>query len=521
MQAAPMSNLKGSALKRQVEALLQSIDAALDDPVGQGASAPSSASPPPAASEAGVAAQKDMRSLATPALAAPAGELPPSLATASPFSLGSGSPFARTSPFGAGSPFATSFARASNSLVPFGAAAVPAMPTADEPAATERLSFTDVEVEAQGDGEAKRADMCQPHSRDEFLQRLSTFRTAHRWFAKPGELAPPQCARHGWLLEARNQLACSVCGAKITAPESFTAPSAVAAVVTLLSSAHRPLCAWRDNPSPLSFCALLLPGRLGAPPSLAGGVNASREALVARFNGMLLLHALPKLSCAFTSQLERCAAVVGKQDVAALHAGLLALLAPSASFALGEVEMDRRRTAGVLALLGWRASRKRLVAGGGAVEAIECSEDARTVGLWQYEPLHQVSHALAVSLVQHGSSSPASHAERRLVIVADGKEAHSPSPLRKRSREVAESTPPSAERAGAERAGSRPLAKRALRPLDPVAEHSLWSPWLAVADGDSVPAWMRCAQLLLSPAHCTQPARPPTHQAISAMLALV
>ena len=36
-----------------------------------------------------------------------------------------------------------------------------------------------------------------------------------------------------------------------------------------------------------------------------------------------------------------------------------------------------------------------------------------------------------------------------------------------------------------------------LEPFDPLLEHRAWSPWLAVADGDTLPTWMRIASLLL------------------------
>ena len=51
--------------------------------------------------------------------------------------------------------------------------------------------------------------------------------------------------------------------------------------------------------------------------------------------------------------------------------------------------------------------------------------------------------------------------------------------------------PPSAARSS----GALDLA------LDPVAEHRAWSPWVQVVAGDTVPAWMRCAALLLPASH--------------------
>ena len=35
------------------------------------------------------------------------------------------------------------------------------------------------------------------------------------------------------------------------------------------------------------------------------------------------------------------------------------------------------------------------------------------------------------------------------------------------------------------------------RPMDPVAEHRVWSPWLHVVSGDDAPAWVRHAALVL------------------------
>lgn len=277
---------------------------------------------------------------------------------------------------------------------------------------------------------------CQPFSVPDYLDRLGTFSSSGDWFDKPACLAPPVCARFGWILDGPDLLRSS-CGAYIQAPAALSdGDAATTAFVEQLTSGHAALCPWRGHASPPSVASLLLPGHPTMPPSLPHGTLTARADLRARSLGLLALPALPALSSSADGAWAACAYACGYgEDLPAWRDALIKLAGLERSNStLSAAELDRRWAAAALSLLGWSAA-------SAASETIECKEDARTVGLWGYKSLKD-----------------------------------------------------------AQASSSDTQAAGALEPFDPLFEHRSWSPWLETVEGDTLPAWMRIAVLLLVPA---------------------
>ena len=291
---------------------------------------------------------------------------------------------------------------------------------------------------------------CKPYDVPAYLGRIATYRSAADWFDKPAAIAPPVCARFGWSLAGHDLLSCGVCGAFLKAPAQLTAvdpaeegegaDGPTATFARQLSSGHGDLCPWKGNASPQSIGALLLPGSLGMLPSLPHGTSISKEAVRKRAASLLGLPSLPALAPAAEALWAECAAACGFQeggDAAAVGAWQDAVIQLAgfdrALATLSPHERQRRRVASSLAVLGWEA--------GKTLDTLTCAEDARTVGLWSYEALARGPTGGAAAT-------------------------------------------------GGGAADTKP-------PFDPVAEHRPWSPWLAVCEGDHLPAWMRYVVLLL------------------------
>jgi len=306
----------------------------------------------------------------------------------------------------------------------------------------------------------------------------------------------------------------------LKAPASLSQPGAVAATVAALKHQGSHLCAWRDNASPKTFGSLLLPPLAGAAPSLALGIPHMRETLRRRYAGLLLLPYLPQLSPTLSPRLEQCAAAASLADVAALRTALLAMLAPSRTET--GVESERRWVAALLALTGWRAGTTVAASAQSAgasstvlppsqgvyFECLECPEDARLLGLWHYErlqperPLWPATAASPNPTRPPGQSCFSSQAFSPQAAPAPRVLASTPSLSSAAGASLADTAelgdgfrgPPTPKRLRLDHAAASLKA-----PLDPLAEHRAWSPWLAITPGDSLEAWMRCAALLLSP----------------------
>lgn len=193
----------------------------------------------------------------------------------------------------------------------------------------------------------------QPWNHVDYLQRLGTFRIS-TWFSKAASWSAPECSRRGWCNVGKDKLQCSLCDATLEhKPDSAS---------SLLSTGHRPLCAWQSATCPTSFVRpRLLTGRPGvlALERAASGIAS------------LLLE-----SCASRSRVleegERIHVVVSPTAVQLMHAAALAaaqtaqlpesqasFLSTAAEYILASVLCSPSTGLGAaslaLALCGWRA----------------------------------------------------------------------------------------------------------------------------------------------------------------------
>eukprot|EP00967_Tisochrysis_lutea_P077734 scaffold105629_cov26-Tisochrysis_lutea.AAC.1 len=413
-------------------------------------------------------------------------------AAPSPFSLGSGSPFALGS---------TQLSPSASLSFSFSSVLGAKRRREEEEAAEEAAGLSQQSME-QLEALLQQPEPpagCRPHSRDDFNHRLASFRSARGWFDKPQAVGPLVCARYGWSLDTPDVLLCAVCSARIKCPLMMDEKEAVNALTAELREAHRPLCAWLGNASPESFTSLLLPSLpgLGIPPTLPEGPHHALDQLRKRVAALLRMPYLPMLAASLTEALDECSRAAGVEGGAAallqVMAGRLGAdnAAQSAVYrspaAAPATAIERRYNVALcLALFGWRPA--AMVTPFGAAEpqpTLECVEDARTLGLWHYQRMDAVGAA-----VTPDTTEPA-----RPLPVGIWKRAH---------------VDPNAN------AGS---GAHALPCLDPIAEHRPWSPWITPTRGDTMPAWMRSILLMLPKANAL--ASTSVARAASAALAML
>ena len=358
--------------------------------------------------------------------------------------------------------------------------AEPAAPTA-EPAAPAPTGLAAIEAmlkeqTAAGPVPVVSLAVCRPYSRDDYLARLKTFSSAGHWFDKPDGATPPECARLGWTVDGVDMLVCLACGARVKAPTS-DADGATAALLRQLADAHARMCPWSGNPSPTTFCALLLPPRHGAPPALPQGAAHARDALRARYAALarppsaggprrLLL-----APAAAAEALATGASASGRADAAAFLGALLHFVGRAR-------RRDRRRRGGRDHRRRRQPVRARAGARGGDLGGaglgglhIRRRRDRVRRGRAHRRPLALRPPRAAVGPRRRrgaGGGAPADHLWRGPTTMGA----------------------PPAPAAAAPAAADAP-------PFDPVGEHRVWSPWLRAEEGDDAPAWARIVALLL------------------------
>lgn len=95
---------------------------------------------------------------------------------------------------------------------------------------------------------AKRAANFKPWDQQALHQRLETYRPL-TWFAKPTSVSPVVCASKGWTNQARDQLCCEFCSAKLLYPQNVAYDQKQAAAdlfAPLLTKQHTGTCPWRS-----------------------------------------------------------------------------------------------------------------------------------------------------------------------------------------------------------------------------------------------------------------------------------
>ena len=145
---------------------------------------------------------------------------------------------------------------------------------------------------------APPAAPARPWSQGDFLARLASFgATPVGWFGKPDAISPPQCARYGWALVARDTLGCAVCSARL----AFSAGSAsgmdasalqqlATSFVERLTTQHSDNCAWRGASCPAHFATLEIPSAGGAD-ALAASVRQEASAIAKSVHHHLVIDA--------------------------------------------------------------------------------------------------------------------------------------------------------------------------------------------------------------------------------------
>ncbi|GMH41994.1 hypothetical protein BSKO_09913 [Bryopsis sp. KO-2023] len=155
------------------------------------------------------------------------------------------------------------------------------------------------------DGDARKESTADPYSRSEFLARVQTYRPS-TWFAKPAELSPLVCARHGWQNSHRDLLRCDFCGAcaSFDIPASFAHVSEIVdAYVKTLKESHAPECAWRTATCPQDF------ERVQCRPRAV-----VLDELVARIDALERIWDLPILENSIPTELARYSSLKDKFD---------------------------------------------------------------------------------------------------------------------------------------------------------------------------------------------------------------
>lgn len=102
----------------------------------------------------------------------------------------------------------------------------------------------------------------------DFLKRLHSFQACY-WFAKPANISPLICAKHGWKNEGPNKLYCSFCKVELLHNDS----ESVDQFVSMLSTAHKDYCGWKDCECPTAFNRyFIIDGNANNPTSLYNSV---------------------------------------------------------------------------------------------------------------------------------------------------------------------------------------------------------------------------------------------------------
>eukprot|EP00936_MAST-01D_sp_MAST-1D-sp1_P002355 g2355.t1 len=244
--------------------------------------------------------------------------------------------------------------------------------------------------------------ICRPWSRADFNARVASY-SSLTWFAKPSSIGPLACARHGWINVGVDLLRCDSCARVLCfrIDDRLTADArsrVVARFASQLDDHHVEECAWRGNPSPLSFASL---------PASPDVLRADFVARVARLMQMSV--ALPRVRLPPWRGTAGCvnaatAAGAGNASGSALATLVHEVAAENhvahAESDAGSITCDRvagdevqqrqrqqqqqqqRERAVSLALCGWDAATTKSSTGGW--QLLYCSYCQRKLGTWNW-----------------------------------------------------------------------------------------------------------------------------------------
>ncbi|XP_073435286.1 zinc finger C3HC-type protein 1 isoform X2 [Dendrobates tinctorius] len=338
-------------------------------------------------------------------------------------------------------------------------------------------------------------------SKEAFFSRVETF-SSLKWAGKPPELSPLICAQYGWSNIECDMLKCSSCSAYLCASlqpglDFNTYKQRCLELQQALRTSHEKYCFWPDSPCPEHFRTLLV---------------SEPSSVISDFIDRLqnLCHLELQLPSLKPDHLK-------SMDITEETVSLLLHLVEdelqgreNSTHCLVSESLQVHISACILALCGWNSSPS---SGSLPLSIIRCPRCMRKVGLWSFQQLESVD--LDSSLGP--PSTPISPGEvfgertplgvmspnrrftrsRDLEQVRSGGSSVSPESDNVRSRPVTRSMG-HGEYAGVTSEIYSSPHRKAKRPrlcstgstdlspkvcFDPLNQHRIWCPWLAVGQG--------------------------------------
>ncbi|XP_022107243.1 NIPA-like protein isoform X2 [Acanthaster planci] len=219
----------------------------------------------------------------------------------------------------------------------------------------------------------------RPLNIEDFFGRVETF-TAFGWFAKPSDLSPLHCARHGWENINADCLKCVscreiLCGGLPVMWETDSYAQAYGKLKDSLKIAHSKICPWPDSPSPESFLHIPL-----------GDVKSAVESFYSRLDTMHLLGvSLPSIDCSIIKE---------EFVIDEVEPALLKLIAEREDSAIivSEEEKPIWLTVCLLAVFGWLKSHTEQT----GCPVLVCQYCRRHAGLWNFISLKEAEAKPAI-----------------------------------------------------------------------------------------------------------------------------
>ncbi|KFY25702.1 hypothetical protein V493_04497 [Pseudogymnoascus sp. VKM F-4281 (FW-2241)] len=275
----------------------------------------------------------------------------------------------------------TKQARTSYDAFPRSSSSSPNLSTSSRTAAVARMSKTELKFAAANSAKSRGTDepvtkpTFLPGDREDFLERLATFRNLTDWMPKPPKVNEVAWAKRGWACQRLERVRCVTCNVEIMVKlnkqedengkvikfagmESDIEQALVDKYADLMITSHDVLCPWRKRGCDDSiFRQPIYP------------ITATFEALKARYDSLLPMSALLPAESVFH--------LPPTYDLDAIIAQLPAPFPASKS-----PDAPLNRVALLLALFGFTARPAHVPKLGSA----DCRVCFRTVGLWLYRP---------------------------------------------------------------------------------------------------------------------------------------
>ncbi|OBT97767.1 hypothetical protein VE01_04968 [Pseudogymnoascus verrucosus] len=257
----------------------------------------------------------------------------------------------------------------------------PNLSTSSRTAAVARMSKTDLKFAAANSAKARGTDepvtkpSFLPGDREDFLERLATFRNLTDWMPKPPKVNEVAWAKRGWACQRLERVRCVTCSVEIMVKlnkqedengklikfagmESDIEQALVDKYADLMITSHDVLCPWRKRGCDDSiFKQPIYP------------ITTTFQALKSRYDSLLPIAALLPAESVFL--------LPPAYDLDAIIAQL-----PHPFPANESQEAPLNRVALLLALFGFTARPAHVPKLGSA----DCRVCFRTVGLWLYRP---------------------------------------------------------------------------------------------------------------------------------------